>query len=107
MFVLGKQRGRPPPDKKPAGSSRRLVKPTTSLEVAVITFDPPRQARILPAKFVRFRSALEGMGLAKQEFRAVGEDGGVVLVHPGDLSGSREGPLLIRRDIVEIVELEK
>lgn len=65
------------------------------------TFNPPRKARVIDAKFRQHGSVLMRMGLAKQEFRAVGEENGNIVVHPDDLSSSKEESFTLRRDIVE------
>ena len=73
-----------------------------------IPFDPPRQARIISSKYPQYSATLATMGLRGPAFRAVGETSdGSIFVHPEDLSRPVERPVIIRRDIVELVEPEE
>lgn len=72
----------------------------------MITFTPPKKARIIDSKYHQFDSTLARMGLAKPEFRAVGEtrDKSQVFVHPDDINlPSNGGDFAIRRDIVQFL----
>jgi hypothetical protein len=71
-----------------------------------IAFDPPRSARIREAKHQLFAGTLANLGLHSQEFRAIGQEGNRIIVHPDDVSAAAPRPFGVREDIVEFTDDE-
>lgn len=70
----------------------------------MIPFESPRKARVVDLKFKLYGDVLARMGLARQEFLAVGEENGNIVVHPDDVISGKNLRTL-RRDIVEFPEI--
>ena len=69
-----------------------------------VVFSPPRQARITDAKYSRFISGLDRIGLLRQEFRIVEENRDAFIGHEGDFRpNSTREQRTIRKDIVEFL----